>query len=720
MKKINLIKFKDRIAFSLIELMVSMVVISVIMAAFTPIITKRMKANTIAMKLGDSISATKCETWINSNCRVCLRKRCVLCNDDVKCSASEYLHVDDCTCHSCSEYNANCTSCSVSKCKACSGGYGYSSSAPYCTQCKIGTYSDGTTACRVPDDGWYTDSDGASAPKPCEEGSMCKNGIKTTCKNGSWSNAKSSSCNAKCDEGYYCQDGVKTVCPPGKWSDAGSSSCTISCPAGSACSNGNKTACPSGTYSEGGAGSCTNCSAGYACSSTGQKICSAGTYAAAGATSCTKCAAGTYNTTEGSSGCTACGDGYYCSGGSNRVACSTLGCGGCDAASGGCTTCAPGTYKNGTTCSACPELYYCPDGVNKAPCNEGFICDSIKGNKEPCKTGTYGTRDACVSCSEGCIRCKNADYCYQCSERYKEAIYTSDKKMCKPCNQGTDKQFESFINTGTGCRLCSDMIAKCATCSKGNGDLVKCDSCQDGYFYQNISGSPTCQKCPEYCTECALNNNGDVVCTKCENSAALKDVALFNRCKSNTFGVHDLYWSIRSPVVKRCFPDSISATSDIERYETTYYFGTFCKECDTKFRTQFIKSDSRGRYYCYKILSNVSERTVKNIEGAKSGGLGIEPMSAVFRFCKYPSTSKSTGFGTYYTNFRHDYESLIQIPLYYKENGSNVDVYYCEVVVSKTPGIGYCYSSSTGDMCNDSAGLETNRYSNRIKFIFYH
>ena len=159
----ELFKFKKRkrpksnfagLGFSLIELMVTMVVISVLLAAFMPIVTKKMKSSSTALKLSGGVS-TKC-TNISNDCKLCSKNICLLCT--LSCPPSEYKDTLSCTCKSCSIYSNNCLECNDEKCKSCIEGYGLTNTSPYCTPCQITQYSDGTKECKTCPSGQYTDT----------------------------------------------------------------------------------------------------------------------------------------------------------------------------------------------------------------------------------------------------------------------------------------------------------------------------------------------------------------------------------------------------------------------------------------------------------------------------------------------------------------------------------------------------------------------------------
>ena len=68
---------KKILAFSLIELMISLITISCITAAFAPIITKKMKNSNVSVALSEI--STKCDKF-TEECTLCYSSKCVMCN----------------------------------------------------------------------------------------------------------------------------------------------------------------------------------------------------------------------------------------------------------------------------------------------------------------------------------------------------------------------------------------------------------------------------------------------------------------------------------------------------------------------------------------------------------------------------------------------------------------------------------------------------------------
>ena len=201
------------LGFSLVELMISLIAISAIAAAFTPAITKKIsKSISVAITGGCELSAA-CKYNYNDNCILCYKEdgkcknpRCVMCT--LSCNDGEYKRIDTCVCETCAgrdpekDPDSKCIKCNSTECKKCKSGYGVHEGG--CVRCGVeangtlGMYSDGTTDCIQAREGHYVNQEGASTDTECSEGTYAPQG--------------SSSC---------------TQCPVGTYSTAGSASCSI-------------------------------------------------------------------------------------------------------------------------------------------------------------------------------------------------------------------------------------------------------------------------------------------------------------------------------------------------------------------------------------------------------------------------------------------------------------------------------------------------------------
>ncbi len=105
--------------FSLVELLISLIVISCITAAFTPLITKKFSSGVFGGSISD-ISAD-CEKF-GPNCNLCTSNICLSCTG-LTCARDEYKDNKSCSCKKCiDKFGADCTKCNEDKCLTCPSG----------------------------------------------------------------------------------------------------------------------------------------------------------------------------------------------------------------------------------------------------------------------------------------------------------------------------------------------------------------------------------------------------------------------------------------------------------------------------------------------------------------------------------------------------------------------------------------------------------------------
>jgi len=156
--------------FSLVELIVVLVLLSCIIAALTPVITKKLQSQGIVVGSGGggggSINidvGTDCDSF--SNCALCSIEKCVLCNDGI-CAANEYVVQDDCSCKTCADdFGSTCSECQVGGCTKCIGGYTLENNT--CTECPVGYYCNGELK-QPCENGYYQDQTAQTNCKTCE------------------------------------------------------------------------------------------------------------------------------------------------------------------------------------------------------------------------------------------------------------------------------------------------------------------------------------------------------------------------------------------------------------------------------------------------------------------------------------------------------------------------------------------------------------------------
>ena len=371
-------KYKEKSmkkAFSLIELLISLITISVILASLAPVVTHKLKHGGVSV--GSKKLTMTCPNTVGSSCTLCLGNQCIAC--PIGCG-SGFKNTLTCKCETCTVSNcANCNSgsnqCDRCKagyqkngntCQSCSGGY-YSIEGGSCQKCPKGQRSSSTsasTSCVSCTGSEYQDQEGQSSCKTCSGFVSDSNRKCTSCSAGTKWNG--SSCE-NCPVGYYSNTNNTTTC----------------------------IACSSGTYqNEIGKTSCKSCNGSNQYQdSTGQstcKTCGANSVPNSGHTGCN-------STCSNKSSCTSTQyyDGCYCQNcTAGQVPNSTQT--GCYTPSTAPTSCADGKYLDGSTCKDCPtgctkctSASACTECNNPDPSDPDYLLDS-----GTCKPYKYPTSQA--------------------------------------------------------------------------------------------------------------------------------------------------------------------------------------------------------------------------------------------------------------------------------------------------------------------------------------
>ena len=158
MSLINIKSMKILKAFSLIELSISFITIAILLAAFSPVISKKFASSATSSSGGSSGGVTyKCSTLFPDSdgaCMLCTKnpKKCIMCSKT--CPSGEYKNVFECKCESCStkHSDSHCVSCDENSCFGCSEGYSLDSNNK-CMPCSdvyancLSCDSSGCSAC---------------------------------------------------------------------------------------------------------------------------------------------------------------------------------------------------------------------------------------------------------------------------------------------------------------------------------------------------------------------------------------------------------------------------------------------------------------------------------------------------------------------------------------------------------------------------------------------
>ena len=198
--------------FSLVELMISLIVVSVVAAAFSPVITKKLSSNTVVAGATKAISSIRsdCANFNSSGgvCSVCTDSLCLSCTlDNCDENQGKYKNIGKCSCEACTLRSANCVKCNSKDCTKCAENY-YLDSSSKCQSCPSGKYCDGSNS----------QKNCTSNCKTCNSSLACEN-----CNSGYYLN--NSNC-INCSAGYFCDGSInQTACGNNQYSTGGSASC---------------------------------------------------------------------------------------------------------------------------------------------------------------------------------------------------------------------------------------------------------------------------------------------------------------------------------------------------------------------------------------------------------------------------------------------------------------------------------------------------------------
>ena len=422
-------------AFSLIELLISLIVISCITAAFTPLITKKFATNIGFGGSGGSSGAiaTKCDDKFSAECLLCNDTVCLSCSKI--CPDNLCQDADNCVCKECptSEF-PNCAKFTSTGCIQCQKGYRLADNQ--CAACPDGRYSDNGLECKYCDPGFWPSADKTSC-EPCPEGYICNDGVQIKC---------SGTTAPTIEESLAGVLGSTHVCAP--------------CPSGSYCVDGVATKCPEGTYSQGNVSQCASCPDNE-------------------------------YPTEDQSACTSCPEGYYCSG-SQKVECSLKfkNCTECDAS--GCKACKEGYILSDGACQASSEeimqvgnLYVTKYNMGDRPVlTIPSTVTVLTAGNETCKTskccwkGQTAYIDYCDSNNGGYNGCKRT----VCN-------YAAAREICAKFDlDGSTWRLPSYTEMSTWKKYSfgagADGLQLCSNTSSSSSDWARCDyggSCRGSY-----------------------------------------------------------------------------------------------------------------------------------------------------------------------------------------------------------------------------------------------
>ena len=342
-------------AFSLVELMISLITVSLISAAFAPVITKKLSKSTVTVKSAVAAIRSDCAKFEDNGgkCSACIDDACLLC--DINCSENQYKNIGKCLCENCSLRSEGCLFCSSTGCDKCQTGY-YLDEAQKCVKCPKGSKCpDGKTRELCPI-GYYQDE---------EKKSVCK-GCLTS--NGNYTNKEGSTACLSCVAGQY------TVDKNWDWHWDGKEHY------GTACAT-----CPAGHY-------CPDGKSAFACGNNNYQD-------ETGKTTCKACPNGTFSPNSPSSSCSACDEK----------------CTACYQSATNCSSCNSGYYLSSSSCNSCPANASCSGGTGGFSCNSGYKISGSTCELDKCPNGQYKCGTSCCGCPSN-ASCNG--YTFSCNSGY--------------------------------------------------------------------------------------------------------------------------------------------------------------------------------------------------------------------------------------------------------------------------------------------------------------
>lgn len=192
-------------AFSLIELLISLIVISIITTALAPVITKKLKYKNITMASKQMKIDCAAFDSKDGSCLMCDEKQCSLCTSSISVPTGYYVNPNlSCDYKPCSGFDAQCKSCTKEGCEECNAWYELTAEkkCKKITTCNKGYYVQGSECKQCPEN--YIQPNDTSIATSC-----------TPCPSGQISNDQRSACVSIFDtKTFYYTGGVQTWTVP--------------------------------------------------------------------------------------------------------------------------------------------------------------------------------------------------------------------------------------------------------------------------------------------------------------------------------------------------------------------------------------------------------------------------------------------------------------------------------------------------------------------------
>lgn len=428
---------KKIFGFSLVEIVVALIIVSVIIALLAPIITRRIKSNSVS--IGQVTNTTPSDNITSEcsdnpnfgpECKLCTSKYCIDCG--LKgCAIGQYADIKRCECKNCSEkYGNACSQCDSKNCIQCISSSYYINNG-VCTLCPSGSYCDGKNILPTCPEGHYCNSSGIHS---CSEkfSAACKECTESGCK--------------KCDNYYFLTNGKCKPCEM---------HACVSCTSTSYCTKCNddfvvdpdvhQCITPCGSYMEG----CVRCYNQYACKSCngGYYLNSSSTCSACNIQNCVKCID---NRPASNPTCSICFSGYYLS--------SSNSCKSCTSKFGAnCSTC------NANECLSCSSGYHIKDSLANPACekdDEEFHCSDSNfmqfGNACITKRNMGDSATLIIPPSVTIVKAGSDEICNSQSQKCCWSGPTANQSSCDSTNANYSGCKRTVCNLSAAKEICAN------------------------------------------------------------------------------------------------------------------------------------------------------------------------------------------------------------------------------------------------------------------------
>jgi len=317
--------FKSFYGFSLIELLISLIIISLVAASFVPILSKKLKRNHLSLSNAKQIT-TECSHTGLETCKLCYKNdtNCLLKICLKTCANNEYAGTN-CDCHSCKndKFTNKCLTCTQETCLICESGYKVQNKSCIQITCPKGQYVSGQGCSNCPNNTIQpNDNSTSSSCSPCSDNEVSNSNktqcIPVTCSQAQYRSGRSCyNCTGSMsyqDETNHSQTSCKT-CGANQLANSSHTGCYSTCVSASSCT-GNQ-ALLDGCH-------CSNCASGTHPNITRTScdadviVCTGATYRDASTNTCKNCPSHCTSCTAGNN-CSGCESGWHLN--SNNTGC---------------------------------------------------------------------------------------------------------------------------------------------------------------------------------------------------------------------------------------------------------------------------------------------------------------------------------------------------------------------------------------------------------------